>query len=83
MTGKTCLMKRYVEESFHCQSLTTIGVDFNVKTIQAAGRTVKLQIWWQHLVQTIPLIIFATTFVTCVNFCFIAGTPPARNGLHL
>ena len=39
-------MKRYVDDIFHCQSLTTIGVDFNVKTINVDGSTVKLQIWF-------------------------------------
>ena len=38
-------MKRYVDDQFHCQSLTTIGVDFNVKTIVLDGTTIKLQIW--------------------------------------
>ena len=43
--GKTSLMKRYVDDQFHCQSLTTIGVDFNLKTIVVDGATIKLQIW--------------------------------------
>eukprot|EP00092_Neocalanus_flemingeri_P033262 GFUD01036173.1.p1 GENE.GFUD01036173.1~~GFUD01036173.1.p1 ORF type:complete len:297 (+),score=103.39 GFUD01036173.1:157-1047(+) len=43
--GKTSLMKRYVEDLFHCQTLTTIGVDFNVKTVVVDGSTIKLQIW--------------------------------------
>merc|ERR1711936_1158726 len=43
--GKTSLMKRYVDKSFHCDTLTTIGVDFNIKTFTVDDTIVKLQIW--------------------------------------
>ena len=44
-TGKTSLMRRYVDDVFQEQTLTTIGVDFTIKTIVLDGSTVKLQIW--------------------------------------
>jgi len=43
--GKTSLMKRFVDDIFHCDTLTTIGVDFSIKTLTIDGATVKLQIW--------------------------------------
>jgi Ras-related protein Rab-1A len=43
--GKTCLLKRFVKGEFESNSLTTIGVDFEVTTLQIAGAVVKLQIW--------------------------------------
>ena len=43
--GKTSLMKRYVDNYFHCDTLTTIGVDFNIKTFSLEDKIVKLQIW--------------------------------------
>jgi len=43
--GKTSLLQRYVDEVFHEQSLTTIGVDFKLKNIELEGNSVKLQIW--------------------------------------
>ena len=44
-SGKTSLLKRFVDETFHCDTLTTIGVDFNVKILTIDGADVKLQIW--------------------------------------
>ena len=38
-------MKRFVDDIFHSDTLTTIGVDFNVKTLTIEETTVKLQIW--------------------------------------
>lgn len=38
-------MKRFVDDIFHCDTLTTIGVDFSIKTLTIDGATVKLQIW--------------------------------------
>lgn len=44
--GKSCLAKRYTKEAFSMDFITTMGVDFMVKTIQASkDRRVKLQIW--------------------------------------
>ena len=44
--GKTSLMKRFIDDSFCCETLTTIGVDFNIKTFLVEGENVKLQIWY-------------------------------------
>lgn len=44
-SGKTSLMRRYVDDTFNHATLTTIGVDFTVKTLVVNGSTVKLQIW--------------------------------------
>jgi len=44
-SGKTSLMRRYVDDTFNHETMTTIGVDFTVKTLVVNGSTVKLQIW--------------------------------------
>jgi len=44
-SGKTSLMRRYVDDTFNQETMTTIGVDFTVKTLVVNGSTVKLQIW--------------------------------------
>eukprot|EP01036_Dinobryon_divergens_P029878 gene29878-39046_t len=43
--GKTCLLLRYANDSFSPTYITTIGIDFKVKTIQLDGKQIKLQIW--------------------------------------
>ncbi|KAM0672529.1 Rab GTPase [Ordospora colligata] len=43
--GKTCLMKRYADETYSFTQSSTIGVDFKVKTVVVDDEKVKLQIW--------------------------------------
>eukprot|EP01117_Protostelium_nocturnum_P015705 TRINITY_DN610_c0_g1_i1.p1 TRINITY_DN610_c0_g1~~TRINITY_DN610_c0_g1_i1.p1 ORF type:complete len:895 (+),score=352.35 TRINITY_DN610_c0_g1_i1:90-2774(+) len=44
--GKSCLIVRYVDESYFSESyISTIGVDFKVKTIEVDGKRVKMQVW--------------------------------------
>jgi len=43
--GKTCLLRRFSDEPFVEFHMTTIGVDFAVKTILIDNKKAKLQIW--------------------------------------
>jgi len=44
--GKSCILLRFADDSFFAESyISTIGVDFKIKTIEVDGRTVKLQLW--------------------------------------
>jgi len=43
--GKSCLLLRYCEESFTPSFITTLGIDFRIKTIKLDGKIIKLQIW--------------------------------------
>jgi Ras-related protein Rab-8A len=43
--GKSCLLMRFAEESFTTSFITTIGIDFKIKTIELDGKRIKLQIW--------------------------------------
>jgi len=44
-TGKSSLLLRYADEDFRDSFISTIGVDFKVKSIDINGEEVKLQIW--------------------------------------
>jgi Ras-related protein Rab-1A len=43
--GKSCLLLRFADDSYTESYISTIGVDFKIRTVQLDGKTVKLQIW--------------------------------------
>ncbi|XP_077176985.1 ras-related protein Rab-15 isoform X2 [Paroedura picta] len=43
--GKTCLLCRFTDNEFHPSHISTIGVDFKMKTIEVDGIKVRIQIW--------------------------------------
>lgn len=43
--GKSALLLRFCDRLFNSTYITTIGVDFKIRTITVNGATVKLQIW--------------------------------------
>lgn len=44
-TGKSSLLSKFVDDRFETTYLSTIGVDFKIRTIDVDDRIVKLQIW--------------------------------------
>lgn len=43
--GKSCLLLRFVDDAYTESYISTIGVDFKIRTLNIEGKTVKLQIW--------------------------------------
>lgn len=43
--GKTCLLRRFVDNKFSSEFITTIGIDYKLKNMDVLGKRVKLQIW--------------------------------------
>jgi small GTP-binding protein len=43
--GKTNILLRYVNEEYKMTHITTIGVDFKIKTIPIDNIKIKMQIW--------------------------------------
>lgn len=43
--GKSCLLLRFVEDKFNPSFITTIGIDFKIRTIEIDGKRIKLQVW--------------------------------------
>ncbi|KAI5064270.1 hypothetical protein GOP47_0020940 [Adiantum capillus-veneris] len=43
--GKSCLLLRFSDDTFTTSFITTIGIDFKIRTIELDGKRVKLQIW--------------------------------------
>ena len=44
--GKSCLLLRFSDDAFTSSFITTIGIDFKIKTIDLDGKRIKLQIWY-------------------------------------
>lgn len=42
--GKSCLLLRFADDTYTESHISTIGVDFKIRTIELEGKTVKLQI---------------------------------------
>ncbi|XP_065192618.1 ras-related protein Rab-8B-like [Sycon ciliatum] len=43
--GKTCILFRFSEDAFNSTFISTIGIDFKIRTIELDGKKIKLQIW--------------------------------------
>uniref|UniRef100_A0A914XE54 Uncharacterized protein n=1 Tax=Plectus sambesii TaxID=2011161 RepID=A0A914XE54_9BILA len=46
--GKTSFLFRYCDDSFTSAFVSTVGIDFKVKTVFRGDKRVKLQIWVSH-----------------------------------
>uniref|UniRef100_A0A1I8EB03 Rab family protein 10 n=1 Tax=Wuchereria bancrofti TaxID=6293 RepID=A0A1I8EB03_WUCBA len=42
--GKTCILYRFSDDAFNTTFISTIGIDFKIKTIELKGKKIKLQI---------------------------------------
>jgi Ras-related protein Rab-1A len=43
--GKSCLLLRFADDTYTESYISTIGVDFKIRTIEINGKSIKLQIW--------------------------------------
>ena len=43
--GKSCLLLRFADDTYTESYISTIGVDFKIRTIEIGGKQIKLQIW--------------------------------------
>ena len=43
--GKSCLLLRFVDDTYHESYDTTVGVNFKVNTVELDGKVIKLQLW--------------------------------------
>ena len=44
--GKTCVLFRFAEDQYNATFISTIGIDFKIRTIDLDGKKIKLQIWF-------------------------------------
>lgn len=43
--GKSCLLLRFADDTYTESYISTIGVDFKIRTVEQDHKTIKLQIW--------------------------------------
>ncbi|KAJ5075644.1 ras-related protein rab-37 [Anaeramoeba ignava] len=43
--GKSCLITKFVDNTFSHETISTIGVDFRTKDIEIDNQTIRLQLW--------------------------------------
>lgn len=43
--GKSCMLLRFADDTFTESYISTIGVDFKIRTVEIDNKTIKLQIW--------------------------------------
>ena len=43
--GKSCLLLRFSDDAFNTSFITTIGIDFKIRTVEIDNKRCKLQIW--------------------------------------
>jgi len=43
--GKSSLLLRFTDDTFSENFISTIGVDFKIRTVNLEGKVIKMQIW--------------------------------------
>jgi GTPase SAR1 family protein len=66
---QSCLLLRFADDTYTESYISTIGVDFKIRTIELEGKTVKLQI-------VSCLVLPNTLLVACFHSWPSYGTPP-------
>jgi hypothetical protein len=70
--GKTCLLLRYANDSFSPTFITTIGIDFKIKTIQLDTKRIKLQVIVVVVVavKVVVAVVIVVVVVVIVCLCY-------------
>lgn len=73
--GKTSFLFRYADDSFSNSFVSTVGIDFKVKTVYRNDKRVKLQIWVSSLGSYVHVFICGYPFVGVYKFILLPSIP--------
>ena len=76
--GKTSFLFRYADDSFTSAFVSTVGIDFKVKTVFRNEKRIKLQIWDTGgfnllFVRMIQSTVHLFKIVVYINICILTG----------
>lgn len=87
--GKTSFLFRYADDSFTSAFVSTVGIDFKVKTVFRHDKRVKLQIWVSITPYVFPLAFplsllccFFLLIIYCENILKIEKSGKKRNEFY-
>jgi Ras-related protein Rab-1A len=84
--GKSCLLLRFADDTYTESYISTIGVDFKIRTIELDGKTIKLQIWdvswWRNVKSSSILILLFSSSQTAGQERFRTITSSYYRGAH-
>ena len=63
--GKTCVLFRFSEDAFNSTFISTIGIDFKIRTIDLDGKKIKLQIWDTGMYACLSVLYVCVSFLIC------------------
>ena len=66
--GKSCLLLRFADDTYTESYISTIGVDFKIRTIELEGKTVKLQIVCSFFFTILYHLILSYTILYCHTY---------------
>ena len=72
--GKTCLLLRFTNDEYSSSFISTIGIDFKLRTIQIDGKIIRLQIWdtaGQERYRTITTVYYRGAMVRFLDNMWI------------
>uniref|UniRef100_A0A671VSP5 small monomeric GTPase n=1 Tax=Sparus aurata TaxID=8175 RepID=A0A671VSP5_SPAAU len=86
--GKTSFLFRYADDSFSNSFVSTVGIDFKVKTVYRNDKRIKLQIWdtaGQERYRTITTAYYrgAMGFILMYDITTRSPSTPSRTGASL
>ncbi|XP_044291419.1 ras-related protein Rab-1A-like isoform X2 [Varanus komodoensis] len=76
--GKSCLLLRFADDTYTDSYISTIGVDFKIRTIELEGRTIKLQIEYADSLG-VPFLETSAKTATNVEQAFLTMAAEIKN----